>query len=174
MYVNKSLFCPGKEKHHIPEDMLVSLQDLEDTQKPQTMQAIEVLGNKAPAQPLNPPTYAVKQSIPPSVQYSNNTGLSSSHNLIPNGATQMPLQHEHKMYSKSASTILTQQSENILDHLNTVPSQCHTVQSHHFRDSNNSPKPNSPTEINGQESISNQQIRPIIHLPALEDMNQAQ
>lgn len=168
------LFCPGRERHHIPEDRLVSLQDLEDTQKPQTMQAIEVLGNKAPAQPLNPSTYAVIQSIPPSVLYSNSTGSSSLHNLIPTGATQMPQQHGHNMYRKYASTISTPQSENILGHLNAVPSQCHTVHSHHFRDSNNSLKPNSPTETNGQESTSNQQIRPIIHLPALKDRDHAQ
>lgn len=154
--------------------MLVPLQDLEDTQRPQTMQAVEVLSNKAPAQPLNLSTYAVIQSTPPSVQYSNNTGSSGSHNLIPNGASQMPLQHGHNMYSKSAPTFSTQQSENILGHLNAVPSQCRTVHSYHFRDSNNSLKPNSPTETNGQESTSNQQITPIIHLPTMKDMSQAQ
>lgn len=163
----------------LTSDTVTAINYTEHTHKPQIMQAIEVLSNKAPAPPLNLSTYAsmqtsVVQSFTPSVQYSSNTCSSNSHNLIPNDAPQIPPQYGHNMYSKSASSISTQQSESVLGHLNTAPSQCHTVHSHHLRDLNNSLKLNSPTESNGQERTSSQQVRPIIHLSTLEDMNHAQ
>uniref|UniRef100_A0A3B4VGP9 Kinesin motor domain-containing protein n=1 Tax=Seriola dumerili TaxID=41447 RepID=A0A3B4VGP9_SERDU len=169
----KGMCCATYEHHGIggtkppmPEVMLVSLQDQENSQKPKTM---PVLGNKAPASPLKPSTCAsmrtsARQSISPPVQHSGNTGSSSS---IPNGATQISTEYTYNMHNKPASSISTPQSESVLG-------QCHTVHSNHSSNSNNSLQPNSPAESNGQGSTSNQQIRPIIHLSALEDLDHDQ
>ncbi|XP_040011667.1 uncharacterized protein LOC120805479 isoform X2 [Xiphias gladius] len=156
----------GTTKLPLPEVMLVSLQDQENSQKPQTM---PVLGNEAPASPLKACTSmqtSVVHSISPSARYSRNTDSPSSHNLIPNGATQMPTEYAHNMYNKPAFSISTP-SESVLG-------QCDTVHSNHSSDSSNSLPPNIPAKSNGQESPSNQQIRPIIHLSTLEDLDHAQ
>ncbi|XP_023266417.1 uncharacterized protein LOC111658217 [Seriola lalandi dorsalis] len=169
----KGMCCATYEHHGIggtkppmPEVMLVSLQDQENSQKPKTM---PVLGNKAPASPLKPSTCAsmqtsARQSISPPVQHSWNTGSSSS---IPNGATQISTEYTYNMHNKPASSTATPQSESVLG-------QCHTVHTNHSSNSNNSLQPNSPAESNGQEITSNQQIRPIIHLSALEDLDHDQ
>ncbi|XP_029296186.1 uncharacterized protein LOC115013805 [Cottoperca gobio] len=147
----------GMMKPPIPEVMLVSLRDQENTQKAHTP-VFEVLGNRTPASPLKPSTCAsmqtsVMQSISSSAQQSGNTGSPSSNNLMTNGATQIP-----------------PQSESALGQLKTVPKHCQTVHSNHLN-SNISLRPNSPIESNSQESTSNQQIRPIIHLPTLEELD---
>nr|XP_020458134.1 uncharacterized protein LOC109961566 isoform X2 [Monopterus albus] len=162
----------GGKKGHIPEVRLVSLWDQQNTQKPQTMPVSEVLGSKTPASPLKLSTYASMQtsetqSISPSVQQSGYNDSPSSHSQIPNSATQVPLQYVYNMNNKSVSSFSTRQSESILG-------QCHTVHSNHFRDSNSSLQSNSPMELDGQESTSNQQLVPIIHLSTLDHLDDAQ
>ncbi|XP_044053578.1 uncharacterized protein LOC122876847 isoform X2 [Siniperca chuatsi] len=166
----------GMMKPSIPEVMLASLQDQENNQKPLTMPAIEVLGNKVPAFPLKPSACAsmqtsVMQSISSSVQHSENT---CSHNLMTNGATQMPPEYAHNVHGKLAFSISIPHSENVLGQLNTLPKQCHTVQSDHSSNSNISCQPNSSTESNSQETTSNQQISPKINLSTLEDLDHGQ
>ncbi|KAK2837212.1 hypothetical protein Q5P01_014424 [Channa striata] len=83
---------------------------------------------------------------------SANIGLSSSHSLIP--MIFLPFYH---------------QTERVLDQSNTVPSQCDTEHIH------NSVQPNSPTEPNDQEQgTGNQQIRSMVHLSTLENLDRAQ
>ncbi len=157
-------------KHLIPEVMLVPLQDQENNQKPQTRPAIEVLGNKAPASPLKPFTCAsvqtsFMQSISSSVQHPGNAGSPSSHNLMTNGATEMPPEYPHNVHNKLALSISTSQPESVLSQLNTV---------HSNYSSNISLQPNGSKESNSQESTSSHQIRPIIHLSTLEDLDHDQ
>lgn len=161
-------------KPPIPEVMLVSLQDQENNQKPQTMPAIEV---KAPASPLQPSTCAsvqtsFMQSISSSVEHSGNTGSPRSHNLMTNGANQMPPEYAHNVHNKLAFSISTPQPGCVLSQLNTLPKQCHTVHSNYS--SNISLQPNGPNKSNTQGSTSNQQIRPIIDLSTLEDLDHDQ
>ncbi|KAK9523385.1 hypothetical protein VZT92_019780 [Zoarces viviparus] len=77
----------GMMKPPIPEVMLVSLQDQENNQKPQTTLAIDVLGFIPPASPLKTSKCgstqtSVMQSISSSVQQPGNTSSSGSHNLM--------------------------------------------------------------------------------------------
>lgn len=145
-------------KPPIPEVMLVSLQGQQDNKKPQTMPAIDALGNKPPAPP---PTLSrcasmqtsVMQSNLSSVQHSGNTGSPRSHNVMTNGATKVPPEYAHNVHNKLAFSISTPQSESVCQ-LNTLP--------------------NGPTESNSQKSTSNQQIRPIIHQSTLEDLDHSQ
>lgn len=164
-------------KPPFPEVMLVSLQDQENNHQPQTTPAIELLGHKTPTSPPKPSTCAsvqtpVTQSISSSVQQPENTGSPSSHNPTTNGATQIPPEYALNTHSKLAFSISTPQSESVL--VNTVPKQCHTVHSNRSSNSNNSLQPNSHTESNSEESTGNQQIRPIIHLSMLEDLDHGQ
>ncbi|XP_071339147.1 kinesin-like protein KIF24 isoform X2 [Trachinotus anak] len=156
----------GGTKPPIPEVVLVSLQDQENSQKPQ---ARPILDNNTPATPHKPSTCASMQtsvlhSISPLVQHSRNTDSSRS---ISNGAAQMPTEYTYNIHNKPVSSISTLQSESVFG-------QCRTVHSNHSSTSNNSLQPNSRAESNGQESTSNQQIRPIIHLSASEDLDHAQ
>ncbi|XP_076587293.1 uncharacterized protein LOC143321062 [Chaetodon auriga] len=169
----------GMVKPPVPEVMLVSLQDQENNQKPQTTKAIEVLDNKAPASPFKPSTWAsmgtsVMQLISSSVQQSGSTGSSNSHGLMTNGATQIPSEYTHHVHDKIAFSISTPQSEGALGQVNTLPKQCHTVHSNHSSNSNISLQPNSPTESNCEESTSNLQKKNLTHLSRLEDLYHSQ
>ncbi|XP_028433888.1 uncharacterized protein LOC114555584 isoform X2 [Perca flavescens] len=172
-------FGIGMMKPPIAEVMLVSLQDEENNQKPQTMPTIKVLGSRTLGSPLNPSACAsvqtsVIQSISSSVHQCGNTGSPSSHKLTTNGATQMPPEYAHNMHNKLAFSISSTQSESVLGQLNTVQKPCHTVHINHFSNSNISLQPNGPIESNIQESTSNQQIRPIIHLSTPKDLDHGQ
>ncbi|XP_070689493.1 kinesin-like protein KIF24 [Pempheris klunzingeri] len=139
----------------IPEEVPVS----QNNKKPQTTPAIDVVGNKAPASPLKPSTCAslqtsVVQPISSSVQHSGNTWSPSSLSLMSNSATQMPPDYAHNVHNKRGFFISSPQSESVLGQLNALP--------------------NSPMESNSQRSTSNQQIRPIIHLSTLEDLDHGQ
>ncbi|XP_041793481.1 uncharacterized protein LOC121606931 [Chelmon rostratus] len=163
----------GMMKPPIPEIRLVSLQDQENYQKPQTTPAIEVMDNKAPASPLKPSTWAsmgisVMQSVSSSVQPSGNTGSPS---LMTNGATQIPLEYAHGVHDKIAFSISTPQSESVLGQVNTLQKRCHTVHSNH---SSISPQPNNSTESNCEESTGNLQLRNITNLSMLEDLYHSQ
>ncbi|XP_034728726.1 uncharacterized protein LOC117945379 [Etheostoma cragini] len=166
-------------KPPIAEVMLVSLRDKENNQKPQTTPAIKVLGSRTPGSPLNPSACAsvqtsVMQSISSSVYQRRNTGLPSSHKLTTNHAIQMPPEFAHNMHNKLAFSISSTQSESVLGQLNTVQKPCHTVNLNHFSTSNISLQPNGPIDSNTQESTSNQQIRPKVHLSALKDLDHDQ
>ncbi|XP_035495202.1 uncharacterized protein LOC118313666 isoform X1 [Scophthalmus maximus] len=158
----------GRTKPPMPDIMLVSLKDQKNSQKPQT---IPVLGKKAPASPLKPSTCdsmqtSVMQSNSPSDQQFDNMQSSSSHNLIQNRATHMPTENTHNMHKYKRDTLnLIPQSESVLD-------QFHILHSNHS--SNNSLQPNSSAESNIQESKIKQQIKPIMPLATLEDMDYAQ
>ncbi|XP_031712448.1 uncharacterized protein LOC116388580 isoform X1 [Anarrhichthys ocellatus] len=169
----------GMMKPPIPEVMLVSLQDQENNQKPQTTPAIDVLGYIPPAPPLKTSKCgstqtSVMQSISSSVQQSGNTSSPGSHNLMTYGDTDVPPDYARYMLSKLAFSISTPQSDSVLGQLNTVPKQCHTVHSNHPSNSNISLQQNGPIESNSQESTSNQKITPIINLSTLEDLDQGQ
>ncbi|XP_040897283.1 uncharacterized protein LOC121184013 [Toxotes jaculatrix] len=159
----------GRAKPPVPEVMQVFLCDQENCQKPQTLM---VLGNKGPASSRKPSTCvsmqtSVMQSISPSVRHSQSTDSPSSPEPIPKGATQIPREYARNMPNKPASSISTPQSEIPLE-------QCHTVYSNNSPGSNSSLQPITSAESNNQESTSNQQIRPIIHLSTLEDLDHAQ
>ncbi|XP_035515045.1 uncharacterized protein LOC118326203 isoform X2 [Morone saxatilis] len=144
--------------------------------KPQSTPAIEVLSSKAPATHFKPSTCtsmetAVMQSISSSIQHSRNTGSLSSHSLMTNGATQMPQKYAHNVHNKHDFSISTPQSESVLGQLNTLPKQCQTKHPNHSPNSDISLQPNGPTESNIQESSNNQQIRPIIRLSTLKDLD---
>ncbi|XP_018523899.1 uncharacterized protein LOC108878082 isoform X2 [Lates calcarifer] len=153
----------GRTKPSMPEVMLGSLHDLENSQKPQTM---PVFGNKASASQFKTSTYAsmqtsVMQSSSPFVLHSKKTDSPSSRNLIPNDATQMATESAHTIDHKPASSIST-------PHLESVFGHCHTVHTNQSSDSDNS------LQSNSQENTSNLQIKPIIHLSTLEDLDHAQ
>ncbi|XP_042276051.1 uncharacterized protein LOC121903263 isoform X1 [Thunnus maccoyii] len=159
----------GMVEPPIPEVMLVSLQDQENSQKPQTQPA------RAPESPLKPSTCAPMQSsviqpISSFLQHSGNTSSPGSHS----GATKMPPKYAENMHTKPASSVSLPQSENVLGHVNSMPNQCQSVHSDHPSNSSISLQNNRLTESNIQESTCNQQIGPIIHLSTLEDLDHAQ
>lgn len=160
------LLYPGRMKHPIPEGMWVSLQDKDNTQKPQTVPDI-----KASITPLNSSICtsmqtSVQQSATPSVQHSSNIDASRSCNPNLNDNKPMPSQYAYSIHSKPALSILTQQSECVLGPLNHVPCQCRTVHSNNFKESNNSFQANCCTE-----NATSEQIRPLMHLSTLEDLD---
>ncbi|XP_045889775.1 uncharacterized protein LOC123959647 [Micropterus dolomieu] len=161
----------GMMKPSIAEVMLVSLQDQDNNHKPQTMPAIEVLGKRVLASQRKPCTHASMQT---SVQHSGNSSSHSSHNLMTNGATQMPPEDTPNVHNKLASSLSARQSESVLGKANKLPKQCHTVQIDHSNNSIISLQLNYSTESNNQEGTSNRQIRPIIHLSTLEDLKHGQ
>ncbi|XP_042338194.1 uncharacterized protein LOC121939422 [Plectropomus leopardus] len=138
-----------------------------NNQKPQTMPA-EVLGNMTSASPLKP---SISSSMQNSVMQSGNTGSPSSHDLMSNGSNHTPQGYAHNKHNKFASSTSTLQSESTLGQLNTMPKQGHTVRSNH---SSNTDISSQPTDSNSEESNSSQQISPIIHLSALEDLDHGQ
>lgn len=145
---------------YIPEVMLVSLQDQENNQKPQTTSAIEVVDNKAPASQstfASIETSEARQSISSSVQHCRNTGSPSSQNLMTHNA--------HNVHNNLAFSISKPQSESVLGQ---------AVHSNYSSNSNISLQPNSAAESNSEESTTSLQIRPIIHLSTLEDLYHAQ
>lgn len=144
-------------KPYSSEVMLVSLQDQENNQKPQTTPAIEVVDNKAPASQLtfaSIETSEAMQSISSSVQHCRNTGSPSSQNLM-----------THNAHNNLAFSISKPQSESVLGQ---------AVHSNYSSNSNISLQPNSAAESNSEESTTSLQIRPIIHLSTLEDLYHAQ
>ncbi|XP_034398126.1 uncharacterized protein LOC117736718 [Cyclopterus lumpus] len=157
--------------------MLVSLQDQENNQKPQTTPAIEVLGYIPPVSTLKTSTCgstqtSIMQSISSSVQQSGNTSSPGSHNLMTySGATHVPSEYARYMLSKLAFSISTPQSDSVLGQLNTVPKQCHTVHSNHPTNINISLQQNCS---NSRESASNYNNTPIINLSTLEDLDHGQ
>lgn len=155
-------------KPSIPEVMLVSLQDQENNQQPQTTSAIEVVDNKGPASQstfASIETSEAMQSISSSVQHCRNTGSPSSQNLMTVDATQMPPKYAHTVHNNLAFSISKPQSESVLGQ---------AVHSNHSSNSNISLQPNSAAESNSEESTTSLQIRPIIHLSTLEDLYHAQ
>lgn len=166
-------------KPPIPEVMLVSFQDQENNQKPQTTPAIEVLAYIPPESSLKTSTCGstqtyIMQSISSSVQQSGNTSSPGSHSLMTYGATHVPPEYACYMLSKLAFSIPKPQSDSVLGQLNTVPKQCHTVHSNHPSNSNISLQQNGSIESNSQESTSNHTITPIINLSTLEDLDHGQ
>lgn len=105
------------------------------------------------------------KSIPPIAHRSVVTVSSCS---LPNGATQIPTEYTNKMHNETAkASVSAAQSEHVLG-------QYHTAHSNSYSNSNTSLQPKSPAEAKSQESRSNHQIQPIMHLSALEDLDYAQ
>ncbi|KAM7391949.1 hypothetical protein PAMP_022595 [Pampus punctatissimus] len=153
--------CCSTHGHCGTEVMLVSTQDQESSQKPQTHPSIEVLGNKTLESLVKPSPCAS------TLQHYENAGSHS-------GVTQMPPEYAHKIHTKPASSISLPQSESVLGNLNSVPNQCHSVHSDHPSNSSISLQNNRSTKSNSEESTYSQQS--IIHLEpsTLEDLDQAQ
>lgn len=187
----KSSLCPlenemGKDKRQEENECLcaemarkvVEDKDVESDFQcrptPKTMP--KVMGNKAPTSLFKPSTCAsmetsVTQSISSSFKDSGSTGSPCS--LMKNVGIQMPQDYAQNEHSRLSFSTLTPQSENVLGQLNSLPKQSHLVHSIHSSNSNIPFQPNRPTELDNQESI-NQQIRPIIPLSTLEDLDHGQ
>ncbi|XP_030593526.1 kinesin-like protein KIF24 isoform X2 [Archocentrus centrarchus] len=136
----------------IPEGFLGSLQDQESSQK----QTPATLLNKPAASPLKKSTCAAMQVFLPSL-----------HDLITKDA-QVPPEYVHNDHKKTPlPSIITPQLESDSGH--TLPSQCHAVHSKHVYKLTTLLQPNNL----GEESTSNHQIRPTIHLFNLDDLDHA-
>lgn len=162
----------------IPEVALVSVQDQEEDQIPQTTPAIEALVNKAPAPLFKPSTFSsqepsVMQAISSSVQHGGNIGSPSLQNLLPINATQTACKHAHNVHKNLAFSISTPKSESVPGQ-DTLPKQCQTVQSIHSSNVNISLQPNSAAESNSEESPTCPVVRPVIPLSTLEDLYHSQ
>ncbi|XP_069555487.1 kinesin-like protein KIF24 [Brachyistius frenatus] len=162
---------PGRNKLHIPEVMQGSLQDQEDSHKPKTKPAV---GNKASASSPKPSTCASVQTsiMSPSVQHHGHTSSPSLRNLMTN-ATEILKEYAHDENKTRSRSIARAQSENVPGPLNAVPSRCYAVHWNHSSDSKMPPPKKNPAESNGQESISDDQILPTIHLFTLNDLDHA-
>lgn len=156
----------------IPEVVLVSVQDQEDNQIPQTTPTIETLVNKASAPLFKPSTFAsqepsVMQAISSSVQHGGNTGSLSLQNLMPINATQTACKHAHNAHNNLAFSISKPKSQRVLGK-DTLSKQCQTVQSNHSSNVNISLRPKSA------EGPTCPLVRPIIPLSTLEDLYHSQ
>lgn len=144
----------------IPEVMLTSTEDQENSRKSQTQP------DKVSESPLKvfPPasmqTPVIQHNLPFLQHY---TGSPGSHS----GAIKIPAEYAQRMSTKPASSVSLPQS------VSSVPNQCHVVHSDHPNSSSISLQNNRLTESNSQ-STCNQQIGPIIHLSTLEDLDHAQ
>lgn len=148
----------------IPEVVLVSVQDQEDNQIPQTTPTIETLVNKASAPLFKPSTFASQE---PSVQHGGNTGSLSLQNLMPINATRTACKHAHNAHNNLSFSISKPKSERVLGK-DTLSKQCQTVQSNHSSNVNISLRPKSA------EGPTCPLVRPIIPLSTLEDLYHSQ
>lgn len=165
-------------KPPIPEVMLVSLQDQENNQIPQTTPASEIVDNKAPASLFKPSTFAslepsAVQAISSSVQHGGNTGSPRSQNLMPINATQTAPKYTHNVHNNLGFSISKPKSESVLGQ-DTLPKQCQPVQRNHSSNVNISLRPKSAAESNSEGTTTSPHIRPIIPLSTLEDLYHAQ
>ncbi|XP_041854718.1 uncharacterized protein LOC121648582 [Melanotaenia boesemani] len=156
IYIKNNVCGIGTNKPHNPECTLASNQNRENSQKNHSVPAFN---NNVSA---SPPKAASCASVHtpvrlPSVQHFGNTGLSTFKN---------PPEYACDENKKHSFSITTQHSGCSSAHSNTLLLD-------QSSNSKTSPEPNNPAELSRQERLSNQQIRPTVHLLTLDDLNHA-